>query len=171
MVRNATDLYRMNYTLTRPDGKIVPLSGLLALPRSVVSRRLVRFQHGTTTTRTAVPSKPDGTGIAIVFAGNGYALVVPDFPGLGDSLRELEAAGEIAQFSVTFLQQTARRGDKNCLFRPFSFTSPSLASDEITYLLKTSCNVFSQDPQFVKCIHLRPRVYLLGLCNANSNSQ
>lgn len=86
-VRNATDLYRMNYTLARPDGKIVPLSGLLALPRGVVSRRLVSFQHGTTTTRTAVPSKPDGTGIAaaIVFAGNGYALVVPDFPGLGDS--------------------------------------------------------------------------------------
>jgi pimeloyl-ACP methyl ester carboxylesterase len=86
-VRNATDLYRMNYTLARPDGKIVPLSGLLALPRGLVSRRLVSFQHGTTTTRTAVPSKPDGTGIAtaIAFAGNGYALVVPDYPGLGDS--------------------------------------------------------------------------------------
>jgi pimeloyl-ACP methyl ester carboxylesterase len=86
-VRDAIDLYRMNYSLARPDGKIVPLSGLLALPRGVVSRRLVSFQHGTATTRTAVPSKPDGTGIAtaIVFAGNGYALVVPDYPGLGDS--------------------------------------------------------------------------------------
>jgi pimeloyl-ACP methyl ester carboxylesterase len=86
-VRNPTDLYRMNYSLARPDGKIVPLSGLLALPRGIVARRLVSFQHGTTTTRTAVPSKPDGTGIAtaITFAGNGYALVVPDFPGLGDS--------------------------------------------------------------------------------------
>ncbi len=86
-VRNAIDLYRMNYRLTRPDGKVVPLSGLLALPRGLVSRRLVSFQHGTTTTRSAVPSKPDGTGIAtaIVFAGNGYSLVVPDYPGLGDS--------------------------------------------------------------------------------------
>jgi pimeloyl-ACP methyl ester carboxylesterase len=86
-VHNATDLYRMNYSLARPDGKIVSLSGLLALPRGVVSRRLVSFQHGTTTTRTAVPSKPDGTGIAtaIAFAGNGYALVAPDYPGLGDS--------------------------------------------------------------------------------------
>lgn len=86
-VRNAVDLYRMHYTLARPDGQVVPLSGLLALPRGLASRRLVSFQHGTTTTRTAVPSKPDGTGIAtaIVFAGNGYALVVPDYPGLGDS--------------------------------------------------------------------------------------
>ena len=86
-VRNAADLYRMNYTLARPDGRVVPLSGLLALPRGAGARRLVSFQHGTATTRTAVPSKPDGTGIAtaIAFAGNGYALVVPDYPGLGDS--------------------------------------------------------------------------------------
>jgi pimeloyl-ACP methyl ester carboxylesterase len=86
-VRNAIDLYKMNYTLARPDRKPMLLSGLLALPHGLVSRRLVSFQHGTTTTRTAVPSAPDGTGIAtaIVFAGNGYALVVPDYPGLGDS--------------------------------------------------------------------------------------
>ena len=86
-VHNAIDLYRMNYALASPDGTVVPLSGLLALPRGLEARRLVSFQHGTTTTRTAVPSKPDGTGIAtaIVFAGNGYALVVPDYPGLGDS--------------------------------------------------------------------------------------
>jgi pimeloyl-ACP methyl ester carboxylesterase len=86
-VRNAIELYRMNYRLARPDGKTVDLSGLLALPRGVASRGLVSFQHGTATTRTAVPSKPDGTGIAtaIAFAGNGYALAVPDYPGLGDS--------------------------------------------------------------------------------------
>jgi hypothetical protein len=86
-VHNAIDLYKMNYTLAAPEGKRASLSGLLALPRGLVARRLVSFQHGTTTTRSAVPSKPDGTGIAtaIVFAGNGYALVVPDYPGLGDS--------------------------------------------------------------------------------------
>jgi pimeloyl-ACP methyl ester carboxylesterase len=86
-VHNAIDLYRMHYSLARPDGNVVRLSGLLALPRDAVARRLVSFQHGTATTRTAVPSKPDGTGIAtaIAFAGNGYALVLPDYPGLGDS--------------------------------------------------------------------------------------
>ena len=77
-VTHAVDCYRMQYA-----GQ----SALLALPRGVAARRLVSFQHGTTTTRTAVPSRPDGTGIAtaIVFAGNGYALVVPDYPGLGAS--------------------------------------------------------------------------------------
>jgi hypothetical protein len=43
-------------------------------PRSSIGR----FGYGTATTRTAVPSKPDGTGIAtdIAFGGNDYALVV-----------------------------------------------------------------------------------------------
>jgi len=81
------DCYRMEYSAPGRDDKAVRLSGLLALPRDTAARRLVSFQHGTTTTRSAVPSKPDGTGIAtaIAFAGNGYALVVPDYPGLGVS--------------------------------------------------------------------------------------
>ncbi|MCE9523729.1 MAG: hypothetical protein K8S25_15025, partial [Alphaproteobacteria bacterium] len=84
-VEYAVDCYRMTYAATGPKGEAVRLSGLLALPRGVAARRLVSFQHGTTTTRSAVPSQPDGTGIAtaIAFGGNGYALVVPDYPGLG----------------------------------------------------------------------------------------
>lgn len=85
-VSNSVDCYRMQYSAVS-GGESVRLSGLLALPRGVVPRRLVSFQHGTSTTRTAVPSRPDGTGLAaaILFAGNGYALVVPDYPGLGES--------------------------------------------------------------------------------------
>jgi pimeloyl-ACP methyl ester carboxylesterase len=85
-VSNAVDCYRMQYSI-QADGKAIQLSGLIALPRGIPPRRLVSFQHGTTTTRSAVPSQLDGTGIAaaITFAGNGYALVVPDYPGLGES--------------------------------------------------------------------------------------
>ena len=86
-VRYAVDCYRMEYPAVGPSGAVVRLSGLLALPRGVEARRLASFQHGTSTTRSAVPSKPDGTGLAsaILFAGNGYALVAPDYPGLGSS--------------------------------------------------------------------------------------
>ncbi|MGH6911391.1 MAG: alpha/beta fold hydrolase, partial [Phenylobacterium sp.] len=37
--------------------------------------------------RSAVPSTPDGAGLAaaIAFAGAGYALVAPDYPGMGGS--------------------------------------------------------------------------------------
>ncbi len=85
-VEHPVDCYRMLYT-SGSGSHAVQLSGLLALPRGVTPRRLVSFQHGTSTTRTAVPSQPDGTGIAaaVVFAGNGYALIAPDYPGLGDS--------------------------------------------------------------------------------------
>lgn len=85
-VANAVDCYRMQYTVGS-GSDAVQLSGLLALPRDVEPRRLVSFQHGTSTTRTAVPSQLDGTGIAtaIAFAGNGYALVLPDYPGMGES--------------------------------------------------------------------------------------
>jgi len=85
-VTHAVDCYRMQYTVGS-GGDAVRLSGLLALPRDATPRRLVSFQHGTSTTRTAVPSQLDGTGIAaaIAFAGNGYALIAPDYPGLGES--------------------------------------------------------------------------------------
>lgn len=85
-VTNAVDCYRMQYTVGS-GSDAVRLSGLLALPRDAAPRRLVSFQHGTSTTRTAVPSQLDGTGIAaaIAFAGNGYALIAPDYPGLGES--------------------------------------------------------------------------------------
>ena len=86
-VRRAVDCYRMEYRATGSDGRVTRLSGLLALPRGAAPIRVVSFQHGTATTRGAVPSKPDGTGIAaaILFAGNGYALVAPDYPGMGAS--------------------------------------------------------------------------------------
>ncbi len=86
-VANAVDLYRMKYSALAGNGKVMHLSGLFALPHEVEAKRLVSFQHGTSTTRDAVPSRPDGTGIAaaIAFAGNGFALVVPDYPGLGES--------------------------------------------------------------------------------------
>jgi pimeloyl-ACP methyl ester carboxylesterase len=86
-VRYAVDCYRMTYPAVGADGRVERLSGLLALPRGAAPRRLVSFQHGTSTTRSAVPSRPDGTGLAaaIVFAGAGYGLVAPDYPGLGVS--------------------------------------------------------------------------------------
>jgi pimeloyl-ACP methyl ester carboxylesterase len=85
-VTHPVDCYRMQYTFGS-GSEAVQLSGLLALPRDIAPRRLVSFQHGTSTTRTAVPSQLDGTGIAaaIAFAGNGYALIAPDYPGLGES--------------------------------------------------------------------------------------
>lgn len=86
-ISHAVDLYRVRYSAQTPRGSLKDLSGLLALPHDGPAKRVVSFQHGTSTTRSAVPSAPDGTGIAaaIAFGGSGFAVVVPDYPGLGSS--------------------------------------------------------------------------------------
>jgi pimeloyl-ACP methyl ester carboxylesterase len=86
-VRYAVDCYRMSYPATTADGRTERLTGLIAFPRGVAPTRLVSFQHGTETERDSVPSHPDQGGLAaaVVFAGNGYLLLAPDYPGLGGS--------------------------------------------------------------------------------------
>ncbi|MCE9649596.1 MAG: hypothetical protein K8R18_08240 [Parvibaculum sp.] len=88
-VAHAVDAYRIVYPVETETGEKLRASGLLALPRGVAPKRIVSFQHGTSTDREAVPSRLDVTGAAaaILFAGNGYMLLAPDYLGLGDSKR------------------------------------------------------------------------------------
>lgn len=81
------DCWRMIYPTTDKTGAPSVASGLFALPRGAPARRIASFQHGTASARDAVPSKPDGTGLAaaILFAGNGYAALAPDYHGMGAS--------------------------------------------------------------------------------------
>jgi hypothetical protein len=85
----AIDCYRIVYPSTDANGRAVRLSGLLALPHGVPPRGLVSFQHGTTSDHAAVPSNlsTEGLAAAILFAGNGYAAIAPDYEGLGVSLQ------------------------------------------------------------------------------------
>jgi pimeloyl-ACP methyl ester carboxylesterase len=84
---NTIDCYRIIYPSSDENGKPIRLSGLLALPRGMTARGFVSFQHGTTSDRQSVPSNlnTDGLAAAIVFAGNGYAVIAPDYAGLGVS--------------------------------------------------------------------------------------
>jgi predicted esterase len=111
-VRYAVDCYRMEYAAPSPRRGTVRLTGLLALPRGTPPRRLASFQHGTTTTRSAVPSQPDGAGLAaaILFAGSGYALVAPDYPGLGGGpgKHPYYVAEEIAPSVVAMIEAAQR---------------------------------------------------------------
>lgn len=86
-VRHAVDCFRVSYPAQDGRGAAIGLSGLLALPRGTTARGLVSWQHGTTTSRTDVPSNlsAEGVAAAVVFAGNGFAAVAPDYLGLGQS--------------------------------------------------------------------------------------
>lgn len=111
-VTDDADLYRMVYRSHNWAGKEIRVSGLLALPRDRKATQLVSFQHGTTTSRDAVPSKPDGTGIAVsvVFAGNGFALIAPDYIGLGVSdERHPYLVADDAARAVTDMIDAARK--------------------------------------------------------------
>jgi len=105
------DCYRMLYQTHDGAGNPIEASGLLALPHDAQARRLVSFQHGTTTTRAAVPSRLDVTGkaAAIVFAGNGYGLIAPDYIGLGSSrMQHPYLIAEDAARAVTDMITAAR---------------------------------------------------------------
>jgi hypothetical protein len=86
-VRYGVDCYRMTYAAPAPDGRTERLTGLIAFPRGDAPRRLVSFQHGTATERDDVPSQLNQAGLAaaVVFAGNGYLLLAPDYAGQGGS--------------------------------------------------------------------------------------
>lgn len=82
-------MYKIDYETITPLGARTRASGALLLPNNASGRLpLVSYQHGTILQTNAAPSAMDITGevsIGVVFATSGYAAVVPDYLGLGDS--------------------------------------------------------------------------------------
>lgn len=86
-IRSDIDAYRMTYRVRMADGSEQIASGMLAMPHGVTPRALVVYNHGTTATRTNVPSRFDFAGreAPMALVGAGYAVIAPDYLGLGDS--------------------------------------------------------------------------------------
>jgi pimeloyl-ACP methyl ester carboxylesterase len=88
-VSNGAELYRVVYW-SQLQGRAARASGLLALPSGSPQRLngVVAYFRGTNVTRRFAPSEPgriDGNTEAAVFGGNGFAVVVPDYFGMGAS--------------------------------------------------------------------------------------
>ena len=81
------DYFKVVYETVDAQGLRTIASGGLAIPIALSSPLpLVSYQHGTVTQRDDVPSKPNTEGyIGVAFATSGYAAVLPDYVGLGDS--------------------------------------------------------------------------------------
>lgn len=108
---NDVDLYTVRYYSTRPEmgGKEIMATGLLALPKipDTSSIPLLAYNHGTVMGKYEVPSyafrptNPTGNShypqayenryMVALFAGNGYAVMEADYPGLGDGANFKEA--------------------------------------------------------------------------------
>jgi hypothetical protein len=87
-VRSGVTMRRLVYTTIDAHGAPTVASGLLALPTDLKPVGIVWFGHGTSAARSgeSVPSRPglgQGAGMAALFAAGGFALVAPDYVGLG----------------------------------------------------------------------------------------
>ena len=82
-------LYKLDYETVTPLGARTVASGALLLPENTGTLLpLLSYQHGTITQTNDAPSSMDLFGevsVGIAFATSGYAAVVPDYLGLGDS--------------------------------------------------------------------------------------
>jgi pimeloyl-ACP methyl ester carboxylesterase len=88
---NAVELYKVTYTSLDAKGRPANLTGLIAWPVGGAPKGLVVYCHGTTVDRDRSPSRFKGTGEApetieaiTGFATGSYAVVLPDYIGLGD---------------------------------------------------------------------------------------
>lgn len=108
---NAVDLYTVRYYSKSPelDGREMLASGLLAIPSGTVNRKLplIAYLHGTVFGKYEVPSfafkqnNPSGEPhydnayetryMVALFAGNGYAVMAPDYFGMGAGAHENES--------------------------------------------------------------------------------
>ncbi len=79
-------LYKVQYYTDNLDGESHLASGLFCLPINSNVMPLLCYQHGTVNGRWDVPSElAGGFSLGVVFASEGYATVLPDYIGLGDS--------------------------------------------------------------------------------------
>lgn len=81
-------VYKLIYETVDAQGLRTQASGALCLPdtRPAAGLPLLSYQHGTVTEREDVPSRLNTEGfIGVAMATSGYAAVLPDYLGLGDS--------------------------------------------------------------------------------------
>ncbi len=84
----AVKFYKLVYETIDPLGARTQASGAQFLPQNVgKALPLLSYQHGTSTLTNYVPSNgtSDESIVGLVFASAGYATVLPDYLGLGDS--------------------------------------------------------------------------------------
>ena len=124
-------LFTVVYQTTNVDGALVPASGLLALPDED-AHSVITYLHGTTATRTHVPSQPgeeEGMLLAALAAGRGHILVAPDYIGLGESRAphpymhadtEASATIDLLKASRALVQQLGREWPEHLFLTGFS---------------------------------------------------
>ncbi|MBT6438346.1 MAG: T9SS type A sorting domain-containing protein [Flavobacteriales bacterium] len=81
------NVYKILYETTGATGAVTTASGALFLPENVsCGLPIISYQHGTLANESGLPSKLGGEAlIGTIAASHGYAVVMPDYIGMGDS--------------------------------------------------------------------------------------
>jgi alpha-beta hydrolase superfamily lysophospholipase len=85
----AANAFKLRFGYTAEQGRTEAGSGMAILPAGPV-KGVVLFLPGSNFVRDRAASQPDaenGQTEAAVFASNGFAVLIPDYPGLGETLR------------------------------------------------------------------------------------
>lgn len=86
-IEHDVDVYQVLYNTYHPIQGTVQASGAIAIPtNSDCEMPMIAYQHGTTFNKSGVPSLlSDEHYFGAFMASSGYAAVMPDYVGLGDS--------------------------------------------------------------------------------------
>ena len=86
-IKNGVNYYKITYETPDVQGNISIASALMAVPDdTTMTYPLLCYQHGTSASKTDVPSALNGeSALPILFSGLGFLTVTPDYLGLGDS--------------------------------------------------------------------------------------
>jgi pimeloyl-ACP methyl ester carboxylesterase len=86
-VEYGIDFYKITYHTTGSDGKPDIASGVVVIPDNKTSANaLVIYHHGTSNSRQEVPSSLNLDYNAYAyFGGSGFAVIAPDYLGMGES--------------------------------------------------------------------------------------
>jgi len=86
-VSHSVDIYKMIYQ-TEVDGETINASGLICIPSGSGEYPVLCFQNGTNTVNDQAPSENaqnPGYQFVEVIASTGYVVIIPDYPGFGES--------------------------------------------------------------------------------------
>jgi pimeloyl-ACP methyl ester carboxylesterase len=87
--RYGIETYRVVYCTVSASGRATTASGLLAVPHGTLGRLpVVVYEHSTVAAKTDAPSflrETEGRLVPLFFASDGFAVVAPDYLGLGTS--------------------------------------------------------------------------------------
>ena len=86
-INNGVDVYEIIYESIWPDGSPVKASGLYFVPKNEKPAPTVIYHHGTSLVKDRKVRLGGEQSISVLFSASGYAVVWPDYFGLGKGER------------------------------------------------------------------------------------